>query len=356
MSTHEHRFRLPAELERYLAALSKLYAHEGKKLPQAIIVNGRTRVHEGWSQDNWNGGRYGHALYLTVPEALYLVSARERGVLQEQIKTDLNKLHNIQNEFIEEVFIDMDALQNKDWRRDSGLLQSRQTAPPAKAAKRIWGGDGYRVFLSHKHRVKKEAARLKASLQQFGVSSFVAHEDIRPTKEWQREIENALNSMDAFVALLTPEFHDSLWTDQEVGFALGRDVPIVALKLGTDPYGFIGKFQALKCEWADAPIELVNLFIKEPRMIDAFIGAAKACKNFDDGNTLAKVLPHIDAMTEQQVEQLVAAFNDNGELKGSFGFNGNRPLHYGDGLAAHLERTTGRKYRVAQSGEIRVAR
>jgi hypothetical protein len=35
----------------------------------------------------------------------------------------------------------------------------------------------------------------------------------------QNEIETALESMDAFVALLTENFHESLWTDQEVGYS-----------------------------------------------------------------------------------------------------------------------------------------
>jgi hypothetical protein len=50
--------------------------------------------------------------------------------------------------------------------------------------------------------------------------------------------------MDGFVALLTTEFHDSDWTDQEVGYALARRVPIISVRMGRDPYGFLGKFQA----------------------------------------------------------------------------------------------------------------
>ena len=56
-------------------------------------------------------------------------------------------------------------------------------------------------------------------------------------------------AMDAFAALMTEGFHDSDWTDQEVGFALARGVPVIAVKLGRDPYGFLGKFQALRADW-----------------------------------------------------------------------------------------------------------
>jgi hypothetical protein len=79
----------------------------------------------------------------------------------------------------------------------------------------------------------------------YGISAFVAHRDIEPTKEWQSEIELALNTADALCALLHPAFHESKWTDQEVGFAMGRQLLIIPVRLGIDPYGFIGKSQAL---------------------------------------------------------------------------------------------------------------
>lgn len=233
------------------------------------------------------------------------------------------------------------------------MMRSGQRVIAPEATQRIWGNDGYRVFLSHKVEVKKKAADLKARLEPFGVSCFVAHEDIHPTKAWQDEIENALASMDAFVALMTKKFHDSLWTDQEVGFALSRGVPIIAVKLGKNPYGFIGKFQALSCQWGTAPKELVRLLIKQPRMLDAYISALTRCSSFDEGNTLSEILPDIEKLTDDQAQQLVSVFNENGELRGSFGFNGTKSRYYGDGLVAHLSRLTGRKYRMTSSGTIR---
>ena len=54
-------------------------------------------------------------------------------------------------------------------------------------------------------------------------------------KEWETEIESALFSMDVLVALLTDGFHDSNWTDQEVGVAIGRKIPVVPVRLGKGP-------------------------------------------------------------------------------------------------------------------------
>jgi hypothetical protein len=62
MPKKDYKFELARDIERYLAALSKLYGHEGERLLQQIIVNANTRVHETWTYDNWDGGIYGHAL------------------------------------------------------------------------------------------------------------------------------------------------------------------------------------------------------------------------------------------------------------------------------------------------------
>jgi hypothetical protein len=354
MSNHESKFELPKNIERYLSAISKLYAQQGKKQHQAIIVNSQVRVNEGWSYDNWNGGTYGHALYLVIPETLYLSVVKNKDEIQRQIKEDINKFHNVQNEFIAEVFLEMEIADEQDWRKESGLLMVGNRVVAPEAENRVWGDEGYRLFLSHKNEVKKETAKLKETLKLFGISGFVAHEDIHPTKEWQDEIENALFSMDAFVVLMTEGFHDSDWTDQEVGVAFGRGVPIISVKLGKDPYGFIGKFQALSCSWDNSAKEIVKILVKHDKMLNAYIKAVENCYTYEHGNTLAEILPYIDNLSDQQVKRLISAFNENGQVRDSFGFNGKMPHRYGNGLAYHLSRLTGRTYRLSRLGKIEV--
>ncbi len=110
----------------------------------------------------------------------------------------------------------------------------------------FWKKNFFKLFLTHISSFKKETAELQKSLLSYGITSFVAHEDIEPTKEWQSEIEIALKTMDGLASLLTPGFHESKWTDQEVGVAIGRSVPILSIRFGLDPYGFIGKYQGLQ--------------------------------------------------------------------------------------------------------------
>jgi hypothetical protein len=102
----------------------------------------------------------------------------------------------------------------------------------------------FRLFISHIAKDKDKATRLKACLSPYAISGFVAHEDIHPTLEWQTEIERALHTMDAFIAIHTPGFSASFWTQQEIGFAVGRGVKIISFKMGEVPTGFISEHQA----------------------------------------------------------------------------------------------------------------
>ena len=130
---------------------------------------------------------------------------------------------------------------------DLGLEQAIRSAEDGAISPPYnWAGTNkFRLFISHVAKHKDKATRLKECLALYAISGFVAHEDIHPTLEWQKEIERALYNMDAFLAIHTVGFRDSFWTQQEIGFAVGRGVKIISFKMGEDPTGFISKNQAL---------------------------------------------------------------------------------------------------------------
>lgn len=109
----------------------------------------------------------------------------------------------------------------------------------------FWKQGFLRVFVSHLAKNRRKMTQLKLALDGWGASCFIAHEDIEPSREWQTEIEAALATMDAMVAVIEPGFRDSAWTDQEVGHALGRGVEVVPVLIGIDPHGFIAKIQGV---------------------------------------------------------------------------------------------------------------
>jgi len=102
-----------------------------------------------------------------------------------------------------------------------------------------------KAFISHTAKDKAHAKRLRDVLGSYNIDSFVAHEDIKPSKEWQDEIRKALDTMDFFISIHTKGFSARIWCQQEIGYAVARNVKIIPIKFEEDPDGFIGKFQAL---------------------------------------------------------------------------------------------------------------
>ena len=351
MGENTESFDLPDNIERYLATLSKYYRKKKEERLQEIIVNSQYKIDSG----SYNyGGIYGHSLYLFLPRSIYMDTIDERGELRKRICTDLNKIQDIQYEEIDEVYFKMEETNDQDWRRESDKFISNDKIIPDSITDRIWEEGHFRIFISHKAKVKIKASCLSDSLKDFGISCFVAHEDINPTKKWQNEIENALRTMNTFVALLTERFHDSDWTDQEVGFAFGTGVPIISVKLGQNPYGFIGKFQALSCSWEDAPVKIAKILMEKELITDPYIKAVKNCPSYSVGNKISKVLPAIRNLSEKQIKDLISAYNENTQVLESFGFNGKKPWRYGKGLLHHLERITDYNYEIDNMDKITI--
>ena len=213
-----------------------------------------------------------------------------------------------------------------------------------KSLDQLWGEGAIRVFISHTHEHKVEATEIQSYLNYYGIASFVAHEDIEPMKEWETEIERALFSMDLFIALLTERFSESKWTDQEVGVAFGRRVPIIPIRLGKDPYGFMGKYQAVSGSIGNSGVaeEIFQYTLGNGNLkasaADAFIKALANSGSFSRSNSLARYFADIDELSPEQEESLVRVFNSNNQVSGAFNITGS--------IIEHLKRTTDNDYEI----------
>lgn len=193
----------------------------------------------------------------------------------------------------------------------------------------FWGDNTVRVFLSHLATNKVETTQLKEQLESFGVSAFVAHEDIEPTKEWQTEIESALATMDALVALLAPGFKESNWCDQEVGVAIGRQLPIIAVRQDLDPYGFIGKYQAVQGLGktpAQLAKEIFDLFLPNPivgqKITNALVQQLSDSYSFARSKELIGYIKQSNFVTSKHVAAMKEAIKNNSQVNGSWGVPG----------------------------------
>ncbi len=184
-----------------------------------------------------------------------------------------------------------------------------------------------RVFLSYSSKDKEYAGQLKAELEERGLEAFLAHEDIEPTKEWEGVILENLKACDVFIPLLSVNFKESEWTDQETGVAVSEGKVIIPLKINVDPYGFIGKIQALKSSASiqDSCEKIFNILRKSPlfdRLRDTIIEIFVKSTSFEKAGENAESLKNIEPFSEDQINRIIKGFLENGQI--CYGFISSR--------------------------------
>ncbi len=308
---------LPAA-DSIVETVAELLRLQGESELAKLLMASQARLEESdW--DSLDGGTTYFTLHLDLPLAEF---AAIEPRLDRVEKTLLGKvtttIRNAGNQVVSRVVL------------APSLLAPRARYPEHTVGdddrRRIWGNEPFRLFLCHVAVHRKSVSALKGALRPLGVSAFVAHEDIEPSLEWQGEIELALRSMNALVALLTPEFKDSRWTDQEIGFALGRGVLVVPVKLGLDPHGFIAKHQGLRGDLA-TPVrlaaELVGVMARRREtgslITEALVGALEAAGSFDTAQKVAKLLEEAADLSEEHLRRMETAAKVNSQVAKAFG-------------------------------------
>lgn len=201
-----------------------------------------------------------------------------------------------------------------------------EEAPKVGIDPPFWRKRMFRLFISHLSSEKVFAAELQEALLNYGISGFVAHNDIEPTLEWQTQIETALATADSLVALLHPAFHKSNWTDQEIGFAMGRGLPVFAVRFGQDPYGFIGRFQGFTGGGKTADALAKELFDSyrnnkqtQKRMAEVLVNLFEDSGSFASAKTRIGYLEDLESWDPAFVPRLEAMVESNSQISGSWG-------------------------------------
>jgi len=186
-------------------------------------------------------------------------------------------------------------------------------------------GTGLRLFVSHHHESAAQAAALREELGKRSIDAFVARDSIDPTEEWEEVILAALPSCDACLALLTESFSGSKWCDQEIGFWMARDRLVIPVEAGVNPYGFLGRYQALPVKKELTAVELSvavsGLLARKEQSREQMARAlvqrwaatdsyAAARENFG----FLKTIP-IEAWTQQLVDEVWEAHDRNSQIR-----------------------------------------
>jgi hypothetical protein len=188
-----------------------------------------------------------------------------------------------------------------------------------------WVPQRFKLFVSHITKDKVFASEVKSILAERGIDCFIAHEDIKPTKEWVEEIIKALDTCDALAAFITPQYHESLWTDQEVGYCMRRRVLVIPVGLGATPYGFMGRYQGAQCK-GKSPAEVAETIFDilasnlraKTRLFEGLMGSFEESTSFDIAAARARLLQKIDIWSPELLRRLQAAQENNSQISESF--------------------------------------
>ncbi|WP_051185895.1 toll/interleukin-1 receptor domain-containing protein [Magnetospirillum fulvum] len=342
-------FALPPKTHAFLRRLRTEYDEEGNSLLVEIIDFSRILVVPGTDYDNWNGGTYGHDVRIFLPErVLGKIRVREQQTLCEKLCEDLNACsQSYPNEHFRAVTIEGDDETDPE-ARQAVPLGGRPNIDPNSLA--IWQPGQIRLFISHRDIHKAEAKTLGEALANYGISSFVAHDTIQPMTTWRSEILKGLETMEVMVAFLTEGFHDSIWTNQEVGYALGRNVPVISLKMATeDPKGFIGDVQAVKGRLSDPDYTAAEVYKvlaerlgNRERLQGALLTAFVAAPDFTEAkNRFDRMAGVVGRLSDDELRQIIEGFRGNDQLHNAVYLTSKY-----ERLRHFLERATGKKFRV----------
>ncbi|MGE4064510.1 MAG: toll/interleukin-1 receptor domain-containing protein [Rhodospirillaceae bacterium] len=338
---------LPSKLFAQLRRLALEYTQSSDRVLLEVINGGRFLViEETYYRDGWDPPSWGHDVRVFLPaEVMGKMRLNQQRKFADKLKDDLNTASTIQNEYFESLGFELADEDDPQYQSARPLSQRPQVNPDNLS---IWKSGHLRLFISHRDEHKLAATKIAEGLEPLGVSGFVAHHTIEPMSTWRSEILNGLETMEIMLACITDDFHEGSWTDQEVGFALGRGIPIIRLKLQSqDPRGFIGDIQAMRGDLSNPEASIDDIYRvlcdklgQGKRLKQSMIAAFIASPNFDETRSrFDRMNAYVHDLSKDEVFQIVDAFGKTETLYHAIWLTN----HY-NRLTKFMERSTGKKF------------
>lgn len=341
------KLQLPYKIVSYLRRLKIEYDRYESGIFSNTVSSAKVFIRKPpTTYENFGVYSYGYDIVFFLPASIMEEIDLEKEIsYRKEILEDLEKCKDVKEEFFENVFFACENESDEEYRQAVSLTDRPQIDPETLD---IWKSGRVRLFISHRDKHKKKARELADALEAYGISSFVAHETIGAMTEWQAEIMKGLETMEIMLTFITDDFHESVWVNQEIGFALARNIPILSLKLqSTDPKGFVSGEQALKGNFerpSDSAPKIYRILEKKlndkKRLQSALITAFIESPSWDDTrNQFDRLNKVVESLSEKEVERIIDGFKKNDQLHRATYLKNkyNR-------LKNFLERTTGKKY------------
>lgn len=183
-----------------------------------------------------------------------------------------------------------------------------------------WRTGYVRLFISHSAVHKGFVGDVASELAVMGIEGFVAHDHLTVSKPWQAQIERALRSMQALVAIVHPELNASPWCQQEIGWAYGRRLPIFAVRMDANPGAFLGSDQwpsgagRSAREVADEISTWIMGTELGPSIVDGLIAKLASAGNYMEAGAVAERIARLPGLSDEQFERIDQVWWGNDQL------------------------------------------
>jgi hypothetical protein len=102
----------------------------------------------------------------------------------------------------------------------------------------------YRVFVAHSHEDRELTLRVAELLERMGLRPMW-DKDFLPGAPFTDQIKKGIAHSHVFLPLLTKSSSQRPWVHQEIGYAMGHDVPVLPLAIGELPGEMIRELQGI---------------------------------------------------------------------------------------------------------------
>lgn len=204
------------------------------------------------------------------------------------------------------------------------FLAGEDALPATDPTASPWTGRGLNVFISHISAQKIWVSELKQAIGAWGLEGFVAHEDIEPSRHWRGVIQTALSTCHACVVLLHDGFHQSQWCDQEIGWAMSREIPVVPVDLTStsQQHGFLAEVQFIKgrgrrtdeladCIWHALHSDSRTMALAQNSLVEALVNSW----SYNRTRQLWERIAALPTLTGEQLRRLEYAAITNGQVR-----------------------------------------
>lgn len=192
-----------------------------------------------------------------------------------------------------------------------------------------------KVFLSYNESKigEQTATKLKKGLSVIHIDAVMARHNIAPGAEWEPTIRHYLEESSALLCVATTGFSARPWCQQEIGWALGRHVPILWIQYTKKeiPCGFLASQQALipkePSDQSQTALSIMEWLAENndtrDDLADSLLTALENAKRYDDARSVAQLLTILKNLNAEEWSRVEHAADKNSQVGNAHVWTGN---------------------------------